>query len=377
MDPTPQRLKIAVLHRTFLANAGGAEAYAVAVALELSQRHEVHVFAQEMDTSLQSVTYHPIALFFKRPRWLNQLWFALATWWKTRAGFDIVHSHENTWHGNVQTVHVIPMRCKPRGGILSAVKIATSPRLWTYSVLEFFRFRWQAKRQWVAVSQPLLQQLSRMRPFLPAHQLFAITPGIYPMTDGISPLPSSVFFKSQDASSKVLLWVGNDAVKKNLQTVITALASLDATFHLLVVGKALPHKAWQDQLRALGLTDRVRWLGVVSDMSAVYACADLLLHPTLEDTFGMVVLEAMSHGLPVIVSSSDYCGISAELMHGLNAYVLQNPWDAPALADAVGQVMASQGDINYSENARAFAQQHRWSDVAQQYEVLFQHIVSA
>jgi UDP-glucose:(heptosyl)LPS alpha-1,3-glucosyltransferase len=376
MDPTQQRLKIAVLHRTFLANAGGAEAYAVAVALELSQRHEVHVFAQEMDTSLQSVTYHPIALFFKRPRWLNQLWFALATWWKTRAGFDIVHSHENTWHGNVQTVHVIPMRCKPKHGWIHALQWATSPRLWTYAALEFFRFRWHAKRCWVAVSQPLLEQLSRMRPVLPLHQLFAIAPGIYPMTDEIGHLPSSVFFKSQDASSKVLLWVGNDAVKKNLQTVITALASLDATFHLLVAGKALPDKAWQDQLRTLGLTDRVRWLGVVSDMSAVYACADLLLHPTLEDTFGMVVLEAMSHGLPVIVSSSDHCGISADLTHGLNAYVLKNPCDAPALADAVIEVMATQGDVKYSDNARAYALQHRWSDVAQHYEVLFQHIVS-
>ena len=85
------RLKIAVLHRTFRRDAGGAEAYAVAIALELSASHDVHVFTQEMDNTLDAVTYHPIPLFFKRPRWLNQLWFALATWWLTRHGFDIVH----------------------------------------------------------------------------------------------------------------------------------------------------------------------------------------------------------------------------------------------------------------------------------------------
>jgi hypothetical protein len=61
------RLKIAVLHRTFRRDAGGAEAYAVAIALAMSESHDVHVFAQEMDKSLNAVTYHPIPLFFKRP----------------------------------------------------------------------------------------------------------------------------------------------------------------------------------------------------------------------------------------------------------------------------------------------------------------------
>jgi hypothetical protein len=110
MAMSSPRVKIAVLHRTFRRDAGGAEAYAVAIALAMSESHDVHVFAQEMDNSLNAVTYHPIPLFFKRPRWLNQLWFALATWWLTRRGFDVVHSHENTWHGQVQTVHVVPMR---------------------------------------------------------------------------------------------------------------------------------------------------------------------------------------------------------------------------------------------------------------------------
>ena len=149
------RLKIAVLHRTFRRDAGGAEAYAVAIALAMSESHDVHVFAQEMDNSLDAVTYHPIPLFFKRPRWLNQLWFAVATWWLTRRGFDIVHSHENTWHGQVQTIHVLPMRCKAIEDLPllqrlnHGFKQLTSPRLWTYSALEFFRFRLQPRRFWL------------------------------------------------------------------------------------------------------------------------------------------------------------------------------------------------------------------------------------
>lgn len=373
MGRTDKRLKIAVLHRTFRADAGGAEAYAVAVALELAKRHEVHVFSQEIDTSLDVVTFHPIALLFKRPRWLNQLWYALATWWQTRSGYDIVHSHENTWHGQVQTVHVIPMRCKPLKGIGQLLKLIFSPRLWTYTALEFFRFHITAHRLWVAVSQPLRQRLSLMQPALPRTRLYAIAPGIYPRQPSTNVSDAG----HQGAGTKVLLWVGNDAAKKNLNTVLIALLHLDESLHLWVVGKAMPTGPWQDRVSALGLSHRVKFLGVISDMDQVYACADVLLHPSLEDTFGMVVLEAMSHGVPVVVSSQDYCGISADLTHGQNAYVLKDPLDAHEITEAVTQVMQEDAYALYQKQALAYAQHQVWSDVAKQYEVLFQQIVTA
>ena len=379
MDRLRKRLKIAVLHRTFCASAGGAEAYAVAVALDFAQRHEVHVFAQTMDASLQSVIFHPIALFLKRPRWLNQLWYATATWWLTRKGFDIVHSHENTWHGNIQTVHVIPMRCKNSAdGLGHKLNFLTSPRLWTYTALEFFRFRISARRIWVAVSSPLMQQLQQMRPPLPDGQLFSITPGIYPRTYADQgPMRRTQFFTDITPNSKILLWVGNDAVKKNLQTVLKVLSALDSSYKLLVVGKASPLKHWQDQLKASGIADRVKFLGVVSDMNDVYASADILLHPTLEDTFGMVVLEALSHGLPVVVSSSAYCGIAADLQHGLNAFILTDPKSATEIKAAVENLSQPLVHAKYKANSVAFANNCLWPHVAAQYEILYQQVLSA
>ena len=379
MDSLRKRLKIAVLHRTFCTSAGGAEAYAVALALDLSQRHEVHVFAQTIDASLPSVIFHPIALILKRPRWLNHLWYATATWWLTREGFDIVHSHENTWHGNIQTIHVIPMRCKNSAdGLWRKLKFFTSPRLWTYAALEFFRFRVKSNRLWVAVSSPLMQQLQQMRPTLPDGQLFSIAPGIYPRTNedrGTTQKPH--IFKDTTFNSKILLWVGNDAVKKNLQTVLRALSALDPSYKLLVVGQARPLTHWQDQLEALGIADRVKFLGVVSHMSEIYASADLLLHPTLEDTFGMVVLEALSHGLPVVVSSSEHCGIAADLQHGLNAFILADPKDAMALKAAVVELSQPMVHATYKANSVAFANNCLWPHVAEQYEVLYQQVLSA
>jgi len=75
--------------------------------------------------------------------------------------------------------------------------------------------------------------------------------------------------------------------------------------------------------RDLGITERVRFLGIQSDMDPVYRAAESLVHPTLEDTYAMVVLEAMAHGLPVVVSGTPWCGISAELSDGVNALLLK------------------------------------------------------
>ena len=109
-ESTTRRLRIAVLNRHFGYRFGGAERYAAAIVEELAARHEVHVFAQEIEHAFAGVTYHRISRPMAKPRWINQLWFALQTWWQTRQGFDVVHSHENTWHGQLQTVHVRPFK---------------------------------------------------------------------------------------------------------------------------------------------------------------------------------------------------------------------------------------------------------------------------
>jgi UDP-glucose:(heptosyl)LPS alpha-1,3-glucosyltransferase len=108
------------------------------------------------------------------------------------------------------------------------------------------------------------------------------------------------------------------------------------------------------------------------DVGLAYTAADILVHPTLEDTYAMVVLEALSHALPVIVSQAAYCGISAELTHGVNAFLLQDPHDANALAQAVSQLQDSPDlQQRLALNGVAFAAQRTWASVALQHERLY------
>ena len=111
-----RRLKIAVLNRVFSARGGGAESYSIRLVEQLAARHEIHVFAQQIEHQWPGVSYHRVSSPLRKPRWINQLWYAAATWLATRSGFDVVHSHENTWHGRVQTIHVKPVRHNLLGG---------------------------------------------------------------------------------------------------------------------------------------------------------------------------------------------------------------------------------------------------------------------
>ena len=156
-----KRLRIAVLSRNFSTTGGGAERYSIAIVEQLAARHDVHVFAQNIEHTFPGVTYHKVPMPLRRPRWINQLYFAYATWRATRQGFDIVHSHENTWHGNVQTVHVLPIKhtlfVGRQGWTLALrwLKVLTSPRLLVYLWLESTRYKLIARRCIVLTSQAL------------------------------------------------------------------------------------------------------------------------------------------------------------------------------------------------------------------------------
>lgn len=68
-------MKIAVLIRRFVLT-GGAERYAVEVTRRLAREHDVSVFAQEWSfEGKENITFHKIPRFFRRPNFLNQLFF--------------------------------------------------------------------------------------------------------------------------------------------------------------------------------------------------------------------------------------------------------------------------------------------------------------
>jgi glycosyltransferase involved in cell wall biosynthesis len=380
----PKRLRVAVLNRIFMPTGGGAERYSIALVEQLAQRHEVHVFAQQIDHQWPGVQYHAIPLPFTRPRWLNQLWFALATWWQTRRGFDVVHSHENTWHGRVQTVHVVPVTYSLLHGlnglrlVLRWLKILTSPRLLVYLALERARYS-------VTDGRCIALASSTQEPVIAAcfpESLGAcevVTPGVVAVPGRSTP-EQRLAARTQLAlplQGRCVLFVGNDFRKKGLPALIAALAHLPEDVFVAVVGNLAQKAQVQAELNASGQSARIFFLGALPTVEVAYQAADCLAHPTQEDTFAMVVLEAMAHGLPVVVSDANYCGISAGLTADMDALLLSDPHDAIALQSALERVL-EEGTLTQCLRMQGlrFARQHLWSEIALQQEVIYQAVAA-
>ena len=372
-----KRLRIAVLARIFSTSAGGAERYCASLVRHLAPQHEIHVFAQDIRTQYPEVVFHQVPLFCRRPRWLNQIAFATYTWWQTRKGFDVVHSHENTWHGDVQSIHVLPFSYSwfvNRHGFslfFKTLQLITSPRLLTYWVLEKLRMRHQPGRFLVAVSEPVKAVLNKDLKHKLEH-IRVISPGIEAThVHSSTEKMQARLDLGLPMQGKCLLWVGNNAIKKGLPTLLEALAQVPKDIFLVIVGSAAPENKWRSQVATLELEDRIYFKGVVDDMALAYTAADLLVHPSLEDTFGMVVLEAMSHAVPAIVSSAQYCGISAELTHFKNARILQEPLNSHALENAIEQSLESNTYQAMSQQAIAWAGTQDWSRLALAQDALY------
>lgn len=380
-----RRLRIAVFNRTFSTTGGGAERYSIALVEQLAARHDIHVFAQQIAHQWPGVTYHRIPMPMRKPRWINQLWFATCTWWLTRNGFDVVHSHENTWHGDVQTVHVLPVKHTLFSGfrgwrkILRSIKVATSPRLLAYLALERLRFTYRPDKK-VVVTSKSLQKIMESTYSDSGGMISVITPGIT-----LPPLP--VTRRDKKAARLLLglpqegyciLFVANDYRKKGLNTLLKALSQCPPGCVLAVVGNLSEMPIFMEQVKILDLESRVFFLGSLKNVAPAYESADCLAHPTLEDTFAMVVLEAMSYALPVVVSSSSYCGISGLLQHGANALIVEDPLNSSALQQALEQILTQ--PLLYaqlSEGAIAFASGYQWSGLALQQEALYLEVDAA
>lgn len=136
---------------------------------------------------------------------------------------------------------------------------------------------------------------------------------------------------------------------------------------LLLAGDGPDEQRLRARAAALGLHGSVRFLGFREDIASLLACAELLVLPSLNEGFGMVLLEAMAMGRPVVASAVG--GIPEVVLHGETG-LLVPPADPEALAAAILRLLGDPGALRQMgeagrERARksfsreAFLQAHR------------------
>ncbi|PSM49933.1 glycosyl transferase [Chroococcidiopsis sp. CCALA 051] len=138
----------------------------------------------------------------------------------------------------------------------------------------------------------------------------------------------------------VFLFVGHIIPRKGLQILLEACKILQQQgyreYTVQIIGDGSQREELEKFSQEHHLTDRIQWVGRVDYnlISAYFHNADIFVLPTLEDTWGVVVLEAMLMGKPILCSTG--AGTSELIVHGENGYVF-DPTQPEKLAELMCQ----------------------------------------
>ena len=139
-----------------------------------------------------------------------------------------------------------------------------------------------------------------------------------------------------------LVLIANELHRKGLGQTLEAMAlNDDHRMTLHVVGKA-GLGPYQATIQRLGLDDRVSYHGPTQDVSWHLAAADLMVLPTQYEPFGLVIVEALASGVPVITSR--LAGASEAVRDGRTGLLLEDPYDVQELAGLLDR--AGQADLD-------------------------------
>ncbi|MEX2224197.1 MAG: glycosyltransferase [Candidatus Rokuibacteriota bacterium] len=168
----------------------------------------------------------------------------------------------------------------------------------------------------------------------------------------------------------MLLYVGRLQPIKGLDTLLEAMAAVPEPACLLVVGGEQDEPedghgaALRARVAALGLDKRVRFLRAQPQrrLRLFYAAADATVMPSYYESFGMVALEAMACGSPVVASRVG--GLTTTIQDGVTGRLVPEG-DAAALAAALTPLLGSAEGRRLGQQATRWAAEHRWPCVAE------------
>jgi UDP-glucose:(heptosyl)LPS alpha-1,3-glucosyltransferase len=351
-------LRILQIVRTF-APVGGMETYVFETSRELVARgHQVSVLCRSTEQAAAARVGVRTMLLNPDPArrgWQDRILFqrAVAAYLRPKASydtFDIVHSHENTTVQDISTEH----------GPSTLAGLRKAPwKFLDYSalrnlLLERSKFSACNLVALASCSSRVERLVLKNYPSLQS-KLRQVIPPAY------SYLPQSPEDSSQHPPT--LGFMGFDWKRKGLPKaldVFRVLKEEDPRWRMLVAG-CDPQQVPERLRRRVG--EGVSFLGR-SDPVAFFHSIDILLHPAREEPFGMVVAEALSSGVPAVVS--DRCGCVEHLRSdGLRVIASEAP--APAWSPLCRQMAAWR--------IRKRLSLRTWSHVAAEHEEFYGQIL--
>lgn len=194
-----------------------------------------------------------------------------------------------------------------------------------------------------------------------AERFHILPPGIYPDRKYSQQIPNSrdIYRQKNGISEQqyLLLQVGSDFTRKGVDRSIRALASLPETLRqntlLFVVGQDKPRK-FQTLADKLNVHANVRFFSGRNDVAELMAAADLLMHPAYQEAAGIVLLESIAAGLPVLTTA--ICGYAHYIRDANCGVVIEEPFQQDILNEVLCRALREPSLCSgWRESARYYA----------------------
>ena len=224
----------------------------------------------------------------------------------------------------------------------------------------------------IAVSAPCV---TAVRPYFPDACFQVIPNGVD--TDLYRPLRPG---EERPPGPPRILFVGRFDPRNGLDALLEAAAILrdeGRDFVVQVVGDGPMRPVYHRQARSLGLWDRVEWLGLLDEeRPRLYREATVFAAPCVLASFGVVLLEAMASGTPIVCA--DNVGFRQVIRDGAPGRFVP-PGDAAALAAGIAEQLDDAGlRRDWGERGRAAAvERYSWPEVARRVEEVYLEILAS
>ncbi|MBM4072421.1 MAG: glycosyltransferase family 4 protein [Planctomycetes bacterium] len=342
---------------------GGTEVYVSRFARQmLAAGHEVHLFSSAFREAPAGARLHCV-----QPYHAAAVQAAITTarldvmvGSGRRPGMNVVQPHGGTYLGSRrQNLALI------RNPILRRMQAwfnSVNPKCRAAARLEQSMYAQQEPRpHFVAISERVRDDMRRDY-HVPDERLHVVYHGVD--TEQFSPAKKAVQRDEMrrawglEPDTVCFLLVAHNFRLKGARELIEAAAQIRRQrrdFAVLIIGKGR-QAPFQRLARRLGCGDVVRFPGALREVERAYAAADVYVQPAWYEPFGLVVLEALACGLPVIATR--ITGAAELMTEGREGYIVESPADTTALASRMLALFDANLRVRMGQSSRALAERH-------------------